>query len=135
MPQHFTPEELKELELILEQSHELDSHDGAFSKMAAELRRLWALETQLRQRSKTINFQRKLLFVSQMGICHYCKKKFEYHEFNVDHKLAQLDGGTDDPDNLVGSCVYCNYEKAHQDYQKFLTKKQGQIEGNNTSNT
>jgi len=121
----FTIKDLEELEGALVDNKFGWQHDliKAFPRIAEELRRLWALEESFKTKSKKINHQRKILFVSQLGICHYCGKKVEYYYFNVDHKLAQANGGTDDADNLVGACLDCNHEKASQDYETFKRKK------------
>ncbi len=43
--------------------------------------------------------------------CQYCGQHAPNVKLEVDHKLALVDGGTDDPENLVTSCYACNQGK------------------------
>ena len=60
-------------------------------------------------------------------VCHYCGKHLVESEagiFNedgacVDHVIAQSNGGTDDPSNLVLACRGCNGRKRTKHYQEF----------------
>jgi len=43
--------------------------------------------------------------------CRYCGQSAPDIKLEVDHKVPLVDGGTDDPDNLVASCWACNRGK------------------------
>ena len=43
--------------------------------------------------------------------CQYCGQSAPDIKLEVDHKVPLVDGGTDDPDNLVASCWACNRGK------------------------
>jgi 5-methylcytosine-specific restriction endonuclease McrA len=43
--------------------------------------------------------------------CLYCGAKAPYVELQVDHVIAKVNGGTDDPSNLVTTCRDCNAGK------------------------
>jgi DNA-binding XRE family transcriptional regulator len=59
------------------------------------------------------------------GLCHYCGKELHpVADFTVDHVLARISGGTDDPDNLVAACRSCNARKATKDVALFFATKQ-----------
>ncbi len=42
------------------------------------------------------------------GLCHYCGKKFPFHELTMDHLVPLSRGGRSTKDNLVPSCKNCN---------------------------
>ncbi len=44
--------------------------------------------------------------------CRYCGARPPHAVLHVDHLVAQANGGTDDPENLVTSCRSCNLGKA-----------------------
>jgi HNH endonuclease len=57
--------------------------------------------------------------------CHWCKTPivWEGNElrpdlFHVNHIIAVCDGGTNDEDNLVGSCAKCNHARARKGWTK-----------------
>lgn len=60
------------------------------------------------------------------GVCHYCGKKLPRpggrgsRVSQVDHVVAQSQGGKDILSNLVISCKTCNRAKANLDYGAFL---------------
>lgn len=43
--------------------------------------------------------------------CRYCGRKAPYVELHVDHVHPRVEGGTDDPENLVTACLDCNLGK------------------------
>lgn len=45
------------------------------------------------------------------GHCAYCGKEITIKEMQIDHKIAQRNGGTDDIENLMPSCRRCNHYK------------------------
>lgn len=61
--------------------------------------------------------------MEQGGRCHYCHKKTNINNGNIDHKIPRALGGTDAWQNLVFSCIPCNSAKgatSHQDFTKSL---------------
>ena len=57
------------------------------------------------------------------GKCHWCGAALRWGGapgrdlFHVDHIVAVCDGGTNDDDNLVSACSFCNHARARKDYQ------------------
>ena len=46
------------------------------------------------------------------GVCHYCGTTLHpLRDFTVDHVVPVARGGTNDPSNLVASCLLCNISK------------------------
>ena len=41
----------------------------------------------------------------------------------IEHVIPQALGGSDDTDNLVGSCKTCNRRKGTKDYAAFITSE------------
>lgn len=61
-------------------------------------------------------------FRKQQGICVYCDRKHKLEYWTVDHIIPLSLGGTNEPENLIGACMECNYRKADRFYtgQKLL---------------
>ena len=56
-------------------------------------------------------------FLSKHGfVCHYCGKGAS----SIDHKLPKSMGGSDDEENLLPACKFCNSNKGSQTYEKFI---------------
>lgn len=55
---------------------------------------------------------RESLFVTQKGICHYCKLPTAFKDWTLDHIWPKSRGGTRHLDNIVGACKDCNNDKA-----------------------
>ena len=64
--------------------------------------------------------------------CHYCGKKLQTatkakklppHFMQIEHIIPQAQGGTDDTENLVGSCKDCNRRKGTKNYNTFVTEE------------
>ena len=77
-------------------------------------------------RKKTVS-----LFKKQGGKCHFCgfmcrdvhdsKKKIDLvRQMTVDHLVPKSQGGSDQYDNLVGSCTVCNSLKSDMDLEEFV---------------
>lgn len=60
------------------------------------------------------------IYYAADGHCHYCGVSLMVGEFEVDHKHCRYAGGTDEPSNLVASCVACNGAKGTRTYRSFL---------------
>ena len=61
--------------------------------------------------------------------CYYCGRKLQHktkakrlptNYMQIEHKLAQAAGGSDDLENLVGSCKSCNRRKGSKEYKEYL---------------
>lgn len=72
------------------------------------------------KRVKSGNGHRERLWVSQQGICHYCKQKVGYNRFTVDHIVARSKGGGNSIGNKVGACSSCNNAKGALTQEEFL---------------
>ncbi len=48
-----------------------------------------------------------------VGICHYCKKKFNANELTMDHVVPISRGGLSNKKNIVPCCKKCNSEKKY----------------------
>lgn len=53
------------------------------------------------------------LYELQNGLCAYCGIRL-FKDYHVDHVTPLFLGGSDNPDNLVCSCVRCNSSKGHK---------------------
>jgi hypothetical protein len=50
---------------------------------------------------------REMIMIRDGRTCQYCGKPAEH----IDHVIPRCQGGTDDPDNLVAACAFCNLSK------------------------
>ena len=64
----------------------------------------------------------KAIFVKQKGKCVACLKKLG-KKYDVDHKVAVFNGGTNWPSNLQLLCVYCNRSKSAKDRYKWAQEQ------------
>lgn len=56
--------------------------------------------------------QRNSIFERDNGKCFYCAGQMVYQEtWHIDHRTPVSAGGSNDPENLVLSCVRCNLKK------------------------
>lgn len=62
---------------------------------------------------------RQAVYNKYSGHCAYCGKEIKYSEMQVDHQIAQRNGGTDDIENLYPSCRRCNHYKRAQGLESF----------------
>lgn len=72
------------------------------------------------------------LYAEQDGRCYYCHRKtyldkYRYGDgirqgkkFNIEHKIPTSRGGTDDRENIVGSCSMCNSYKGKRTPEEFM---------------
>lgn len=60
---------------------------------------------------------RRHLVRSQGGKCCYCKRPFTKSgptQMTIEHKIARMDGGSDDLSNLAAACLHCNQHRGMQ---------------------
>lgn len=68
------------------------------------------------------------------GRCAYCGREIAYKDMQVDHKIPQRNGGTDNILNLMPSCRTCNHYKRAESVESFrkmiseIPKKLGERE-------
>lgn len=56
--------------------------------------------------------RRREIFDRSNGLCHYCGTALRQDgKWHVEHQMPRALGGTDEPANLVASCVSCNLRK------------------------
>jgi len=58
------------------------------------------------------------VFKRDKHTCQYCGKKAPEVVLHAEHKIAKINGGTNDLNNLVTSCATCNYGKYAEDYKE-----------------
>jgi hypothetical protein len=64
--------------------------------------------------------QREIVIARDGLACHYCETMVQPKNFTVDHKLAIVNGGNNELDNLVGCCKRCNSRKSDKPYDVFV---------------
>lgn len=52
-----------------------------------------------------------LLMKSQRGLCWWCGCKITGNKYEIDHRIALVKGGSNNPNNLCISCRHCNRSK------------------------
>ena len=66
------------------------------------------------QFNRAIKFSRENVFIRDEGVCQYCSKQLNKHNFTLDHiKPASL-GGKKVWHNIVTCCVSCNQKKGNK---------------------
>ncbi len=64
---------------------------------------------------------RKAVFIRDGYYCHYCDVRLcPAANPTVDHKVPVCRGGSDEMDNLVAACRWCNTAKADMPYALFV---------------
>jgi len=64
--------------------------------------------------NRAIKFSRENVFIRDEGVCQYCSKRLNKHNFTLDHiKPASL-GGKKVWHNIVACCVSCNQKKGNK---------------------
>jgi 5-methylcytosine-specific restriction endonuclease McrA len=58
-----------------------------------------------------IRFSRHNIFARDDHTCQYCQKQLPRRELNLDHVVPRSKGGKTNWENVVTSCVQCNFEK------------------------
>lgn len=64
--------------------------------------------------------QRRRIFERDGGKCKYCNYILTIKTMTLDHKIAKSKGGTNDDNNLVACCYYCNMIKANMNRETFI---------------
>ena len=69
------------------------------------------------QKRGSMTAQRALrIFQACEGRCHICKRKLgPADDYEIEHKVALCNGGTDDDANLAPACSWCHQEKTSDD--------------------
>ena len=57
--------------------------------------------------------QRLLIFQKSDGRCHVCSKELTIDNFQADHIISHISGGTHKADNYLASCNTCNNYRWH----------------------
>lgn len=66
-------------------------------------------------------FKKDVIIEAQGNKCYYCMRPFSNKlRCTIDHLIPISAGGSDELENLVGSCKYCNKAKGSLDEQEFL---------------
>lgn len=60
---------------------------------------------------QTVKFSRGQVFQRDRHICQYCAKTFPKQRLNLDHVVPRAHGGKTTWDNVVTSCIHCNWKK------------------------
>ena len=58
-----------------------------------------------------IRFSRHNIFARDDHTCQYCGKRLPRRELNLDHVVPRSRGGTTNWENVVTSCIECNFRK------------------------
>jgi 5-methylcytosine-specific restriction endonuclease McrA len=68
-----------------------------------------------KEKEKARELRRKLWWKQRldMGICHYCGRKFKPEELTMDHVVPLARGGTSTKGNVVPACKECNSKKKY----------------------
>lgn len=67
--------------------------------------------------------QRRRIRKRDQDRCHYCARTIKGRQLQIDHRLAQCQGGPDEDYNLVVSCKTCNREKGKTDYETYVRRR------------
>lgn len=59
--------------------------------------------------------------------CVYCPASLRQHR-HIDHKIALINGGSNDIGNLQGTCPVCNMRKGAKDHDKFVEELAAEAE-------
>ena len=51
-------------------------------------------------------------------------KDYKYHLATIDHKIPRSSGGSNDWDNLVLACLFCNCQKGVKSYEDYKITKE-----------
>lgn len=76
----------------------------------------------MRKLPERVPIKRKL-FDSQQKRCFYCCAITTWEQWTLEHRLPIVKGGTNEPDNLCGSCDQCNTAKKAMTEEEFYKSK------------
>lgn len=72
--------------------------------------------------------QRAELFSACAGICANCRRKIRAGmDWDIDHRIALADGGTNDDDNLQVLCDLCHSAKTTDDMSSIAKGKRAMV--------
>lgn len=75
---------------------------------------------------RSIPRRRQRIFDASNGACHYCKTALTLDgKWHIEHKMPRALMGTNEPSNLVASCVKCNLAKHDKTDIEFLAELSG----------
>lgn len=64
--------------------------------------------------------KRLAIYIRDRFICGYCAIRCNYDNITLDHVIARDKGGSNEPDNLIVSCLSCNSSKQNTAVQDWL---------------
>lgn len=68
--------------------------------------------------------RRRAVFEASAGKCHYCGKVLDLTgKWHVEHKMPRALMGTNEPSNLVASCIPCNMKKRDRTDLEFIAAR------------
>jgi 5-methylcytosine-specific restriction endonuclease McrA len=76
----------------------------------------------------------------QGGQCHWCNRYCTLYpllkkQMTIDHVIPVCEGGSNEEDNLVGACYYCNMKRAKEQKKRLnanRTRSKGSADGENS---
>ena len=79
-----------------------------------------------REKQKAKDMRQSVWWQSKLnvGLCHYCGKKFEREELTMDHIVPLARGGKSSRGNIVPACQPCNSDKKYYTPAELILKKQ-----------
>lgn len=73
---------------------------------------------------KRIPKRRLAIFNKSEGKCHYCSTPLDLRgKWHIEHMMPKALLGSDDPSNLVASCVTCNMKKKDKTAEEFIAER------------
>lgn len=110
--------------VLTEATLALLSGDGDSTNFQGEL---WSAEEVPRpiiDRHRPVSRRRRDIFAKCCGACHYCATPLILDgAWHIEHMMPRALGGTDDPLNLVASCVPCNLAKRDRTAVEFVLEQ------------
>ena len=72
---------------------------------------------------KPIPRRRKQVFEKSQGKCHYCDTSLDIEgAWHIEHMMPRALMGTNEPSNLVASCIPCNMKKRDRTAEEFMAE-------------
>lgn len=81
------------------------------SSLSLRVPRVVVLQAYDRVPKGRIRFSRHNIFVRDDHTCQYCRKVFARRDLNLDHVIPRSQGGKTNWENVVASCLTCNFKK------------------------
>jgi 5-methylcytosine-specific restriction endonuclease McrA len=92
-------------------SAELDEEAIVGTSQRIRVPRILVLQAYDRVPMGRIRFSRRNIFVRDDHTCQYCAKRLARDELNLDHVVPRSQGGRTNWENVVASCLKCNFKK------------------------